>query len=112
MAGRSRGAKELWRKRLERFEKCGLSVKEFCIQESVSEPSFYQWRKKLGGVGGRRRQAAPAFQPVQVTSAVDILSVVFPNGVRLEAPAGSTELAGVVVRELTRAVHDNQSGAS
>ena len=34
----------------------GLGVREFCKREGVSEPSFYQWRKKLEQVG----QAVPA----------------------------------------------------
>ena len=44
----SRPAKiEQWSERLERFERSGLAVVEFCRQEGVSQPSFYQWRKKL-----------------------------------------------------------------
>ena len=32
----------VWRERLVRFESSGLSVREFCSYEAVSEPSFYQ----------------------------------------------------------------------
>jgi hypothetical protein len=28
-------------------QRCGLSVRAFCRQKAISEPSFYAWRKKL-----------------------------------------------------------------
>jgi len=36
-----------WTERLARFEQSGQTVAQFCRQEGVSQPSFYQWRKKL-----------------------------------------------------------------
>ena len=43
-----------WRERLSRFRRGNLTVAEFCRREGVSNPSFYQWRKRLesGRVGG------------------------------------------------------------
>ena len=35
-------AEGVWRERLDRFAGAGLSVKEFCAAEAVSEASFYQ----------------------------------------------------------------------
>ena len=32
----------MWRDRLTRFRECDLTVKEYCRQEGVSDPSFYQ----------------------------------------------------------------------
>ena len=43
-----------WSDRLERFENSGRSVTQFCVAEGVSQPSFYQWRKKLGVIDGVR----------------------------------------------------------
>jgi len=37
-----------WQARLERWQRSGLGVREFCAGEDVGEPAFYQWRKKLG----------------------------------------------------------------
>jgi transposase-like protein len=49
MVGRKNAEKELrWREILERYADSGVSVREFCVSEGVSEPSFYAWRKKLG----------------------------------------------------------------
>ena len=36
-----------WQMVLETFTSSGLSVRQFCQQEGLSEPSFYSWRKKL-----------------------------------------------------------------
>lgn len=42
------GAKESqWRDVLGKFAASGLSVRAFCAQERVSEPSFYAWRREL-----------------------------------------------------------------
>ena len=39
---------EQWSERLSRFGESGQTVAEFCRAECVSQPSFYQWKKKLG----------------------------------------------------------------
>lgn len=38
-----------WRERLARFTASGRQVGAFCRSESVSEASFYRWRKQLNG---------------------------------------------------------------
>lgn len=51
---RSRGvrrSRQQWRALIERFGASGLSVQAFCRRESISEVSFYRWRKALGGRG-------------------------------------------------------------
>ena len=48
MAGKKNIEKELrWRDILNRQPGSGLSVRQFCAEEGVSEPSFYAWRKRL-----------------------------------------------------------------
>jgi hypothetical protein len=39
--------RQLWQERFARFDPSGLTVAQFCRQEGVSPPSFYQWKKKL-----------------------------------------------------------------
>lgn len=42
--------KELvWRGLVEEQRRSGLSIRKFCQQRQISEPSFYAWRKKLQG---------------------------------------------------------------
>lgn len=49
-----RRSRQQWRALIERFGASGLSVQAFCRRESISDVSFYRWRKALGaqGVGG------------------------------------------------------------
>lgn len=44
---RSANKEESWRLLVEEQRRCGLSVRVFCQQNAISEPSFYAWRKKL-----------------------------------------------------------------
>lgn len=36
-----------WTERLQRFRFSGQTVKQFCLGESVSVPSFYHWKRRL-----------------------------------------------------------------
>jgi transposase-like protein len=47
MSGRSE-KEQFWRLVLEEQARSGLSAREFCRREAVSEPSFYAWRRKIG----------------------------------------------------------------
>ena len=109
----------VWRERLARFSNCSLTVKEFCRQEGVSDPSFYQWRKRLQeGQQGRKRARRPgggstkpgksqqSFVPVRISSAGGLSSSVFgsvvaevefPNGVRIRVPATHAEALRIAI---------------
>ena len=58
-----------WRKTLRQQQKSGQSIRQFCQQQRLSEPSFYSWRRELA----RRDQHAAAkpkrdrSRPVSVT---------------------------------------------
>jgi hypothetical protein len=53
MAGGGRLRKKMeWRERLARFARAGTSVVEFCMDEGVSTPAFYIWRRRLAAEGG------------------------------------------------------------
>ena len=45
---------QFWRMVLETWQASGLSVRQFCKDEGLSEASFYFWRKKLIKAGLRR----------------------------------------------------------
>ena len=97
MVGRKNAEKEVrWREILERYADSGVSVREFCVSEGVSEPSFYAWRKKLGmGKDGSAR-ARPArdrqdrsdderlFVPLQVLDTAATLEIIHPLGYRIQ----------------------------
>ena len=39
--------RQFWQMAIETWQSSGLSVRQFCKQEGLSEPSFYTWRKRL-----------------------------------------------------------------
>ena len=103
----------LWGERLRQFSSSGLTVAEFCRQEHVSVPSFYQWKRRLqlGGndLGGGLDEVLPggdkpngelsadlkgkkplAFVPVRVRQFSQV-EVHLVNGVSLRLPAGDVE---------------------
>jgi transposase len=92
------GKEVVWRQRLGRFRKSGLTVVAFCRSEGVSAPSFYQWRKRLMPRGGQRRLAAKRprerFVPMRLTTALAPVpgespaEIFLPNGVRVRVPGG------------------------
>jgi hypothetical protein len=60
----SKESKErFWRTRVRQWRGSGLSVRAYCAEQGLSEPSFYAWRRTLT----ERDAAAVRFVPVQVT---------------------------------------------
>jgi transposase-like protein len=39
--------RQFWQMVIETWQSSGLSIRQFCKQEGLSEPAFYSWRKKL-----------------------------------------------------------------
>lgn len=96
MARKKTGQKEVhWRTVLKRQAGSGLSIRQFCLREGISPPSFYAWRRKLrkGARGepelreSRRRSDAPPdgreFISLRVVDAVSSLEVIHPRGCRI-----------------------------
>ena len=61
MTGSSRSSEKeaFWRLAVEEHRASGLSVRAFCKRESLAEPSFYSWRKKLERRDGERSATRP-----------------------------------------------------
>jgi transposase-like protein len=64
--GKPRDArKELqWRRWIEGWRASGLSVRAFCQQHGLAQPSFYAWRRELQ----RGDAEGPTFVPVHVVA--------------------------------------------
>ena len=108
MARRADRAVELaWRERLERQRRSGLSVAAFCRRERISQPSFYQWRKRL------RAAERPLFVPVQVAddaAALAGLEIGLPGGAVVRLPAGaSRELIRLAIEAAARAGREEEA---
>ena len=97
MARRNTGEAALrWREILKRQASSGLSVREFCATEGISQPSFYAWRRKFRerkNVGsrpreGRRPKDAPdqerMFVPLELLGAAQSLEIIHPLGYRVQ----------------------------
>jgi hypothetical protein len=83
---------QFWRMAIETWQASGLSVRQFCIDEGLSEPSFYCWRKKLtgGSVQDEKDKPEPsAFievaMPRNTSVAVELL---LASGNTLRIPVG------------------------
>ena len=93
MAGKKNGEKAShWREIIDRQAGSGLSIREFCASEGISQPSFYTWRKRFrerkndgtGGRKSRRRMAKPdnggEFIPLRLRDSASALEVIHPLG--------------------------------
>jgi len=78
---RDRGKEQFWRRVIRQWQKSGLSVRAFCRQQRLSEPSFYGWRRTLA----ERETEGPRFVPVCVVEEA-------PRPRPPEIPWGSLEL--------------------
>lgn len=116
MAGRKNSEKALhWREILERQANSGVSVREFCATEGVSEPSFYAWRKRLGTRkkdGSRVRTATRRkdrhdngrlFVPLQVLDTAATLEIIHPLGYRIRLTG---DVNPVVLRRVIEALDE------
>lgn len=103
--------KELrWRDIINRQPGSGLSIRKFCANEGISQPSFYLWRRKLreGTVNGtrsrksRRRMNEPggngAFIPLKLLDTAGTLEVIHPLGcqVRITGAVNTSVLKQVL----------------
>jgi len=91
-----------WRERIAKQERTGVSVKQFCKQQGLTEYSFYAWRKRL------RRQVPVRFALVERgmlpgPSTETSLELVLTSGERLRIAAGVDAATLRTVLEALRA---------
>jgi transposase-like protein len=60
---RSSSKEQFWRRMVRQWRNSGLSVRAFCAEQGLSEPSFYAWRRTLA----ERDEATVPFVPLTVT---------------------------------------------
>jgi hypothetical protein len=109
MAGKKSSEKQLyWQEMIGRQAESGVSVRQFCVAERVSEASFYAWRRRLGKpkVGVKRLQRssrhrnAPQngreFIPLKLLESSGEVELVHPLGYRIRVTGE------VSVRDLQR----------
>ena len=57
---------EYWKKVIQRWQKSGLSVREYCRRHEIPETSFYQGRRQLVVSSSRLRRKVPKDPFVEV----------------------------------------------
>lgn len=88
-----------WREVLSRQASSGLSVREFCQRERLTESQFYAWRRTIGERDG---EPAPSFVPVVISDqpkGEPSIAIELVGGQVLKLPASTpaTWLAELVV---------------
>ena len=69
-------------------QRSGMSVKQFCKEQGLTECSFYAWRKRLGENGSVRFALVERSSQRRERTAEAVLQLVLPTGERLLIGAG------------------------
>jgi transposase-like protein len=100
------GAKERsWRRLIQQWRRSGMTIRDFCVEHEVSEPSFFAWRRTIadrdrqsgqpsadgcGNGDSNKTRDSPAFVPLRVVSTVS------------PTPAGTAGTAGTAFEVVLR----------
>ena len=81
--------RERWIDRLRRFDASEQTVAQFCAQEGISGPSFYQWKHRLAQEADSNSPAIPEILPLHLSAGPvpEILEVILPSGTSLRLPS-------------------------
>jgi transposase len=77
-----------WAERIAAQQGSGVSVKQFCKEQGLTEYSFYAWRKRLQQTGPVRFALVDRSPRRQEPTAEAALEVLLPTGERLRISAG------------------------
>lgn len=77
-----------WAERIAAQQRAGISVKQFCREQELTEYSFYAWRKRLQQTGPVRFALVDRSLRRQEGTAEVALEVVLATGERLRISAG------------------------
>jgi hypothetical protein len=77
-----------WAERIAAQQRSGVSVKQFCTEQGLTEYSFYAWRKRLQQTGPVRFALVDRSPRRQERAAEAALELVLAAGERLRISAG------------------------
>jgi hypothetical protein len=112
---RSQAKERIWRQHVERQRRSKVTVRDFCADAGISEPSFYAWRRELARRDSESGQPArsnpkvpqrtatpkPRFLPVTIAPPVALhVEVVLPSGLLIRVPAQDTAALRTVLEFL------------
>jgi transposase len=77
-----------WAERIAAHQRSGMSVKQFCKEQGLTECSFYAWRKRLQESGPVRFALVERNSRRQERTAEAVLELVLASGERLRIGTG------------------------
>jgi hypothetical protein len=77
-----------WAERIAAQQRAGISVKQFCKEQGLTEYCFYSWRRRLQQTGPVRFALVDRSPRRQERAAEAALELVLANGERLRIGAG------------------------
>ena len=77
-----------WAERIAAQQRSGISVKQFCKEQGVTEYSFYSWRKRLQEEGPVRFALVERSTRRQERTAEPVLELLLATGERLRIGRG------------------------
>jgi hypothetical protein len=92
-----------WADRIAAQQRSGMSVKQFCKEQGLTEYSFYAWRKRLQETGPVRFALVERSVRRQERTAEPALELVLTTGERLRIGAGVDTATLRTVLDLLRA---------
>lgn len=84
-----------WRRAIQEQSQSEQSVRQYCRDNDLSEPSFYAWRQEIKRRGSQRtrsplrpRTTRAAFVPVGIAAGLGLASIecLLPSGIVLRLP--------------------------
>lgn len=78
-----------WADRIAAQQRSGISVKQFCKEQGLTEYSFYAWRKRLQQTGPVRFALVDRSPQRQERAAEPALELVLATGERLRISSGA-----------------------
>jgi hypothetical protein len=91
-----------WAERLERFSQSGQTVVQFCQAERVSQPSFYQWKKRLADQASptNSKSSRSAFRAVEwIPPSHSATTIRLANGIEIDL-GGDLRVVQAVVKQV------------
>jgi hypothetical protein len=92
-----------WAERIAAQRRAGVSVKQFCKEQGLTEYSFYAWRKRLQQTGPVRFALVDRSPRRQEHAAEAALELVLASGERLRISAGVDAATLRIVMDVLRA---------
>jgi len=77
-----------WAERIAAQQRAGVSVKQFCNEQGLTEYSFYAWRKRLQQTGPVRFALVDRSPRREERATEAALELLLPSGARLRISAG------------------------